>query len=468
LAADEAPLVFATEIAHGLTLHVQNKDGKSVDVPVKPDPSRGGFVLAGSLPKLENLGPDASGTLHGSWGFENFEGPTFHLRNAPEAAHWELSTEDESALVVGREDTFHLHSELAACVEDIAVKNQHDKPAKISWKLVAPDDIEVKLSLAGTEPGKATLAVKQFALAKTIVVPLHTYAEEGHLDQFTIHAGDQQGVLKGARLDLVASLDVNGAHFLPAGLTRAEKQDELSLLAQNAPASGFPAEQKLTAQVTLKDGRVVKLKSTVEPQRPKLTLISKRIRTAHSAIRLGSPEDVPLDGQISFFVRSEIPTRFPRDEKIEIGSVDGFFHTILSLADKDLSLQDQQTAVAVLDPHKSFGDSAFGPLQFRPVAANGTAGDWQPLVHLVRVPGLKEVRCPDNPEKQCKLSGDLLYLIDSIASDRDFANPVSVPSGFAETSLAVPRPNGTVLYLKLRDDPTAINTAVLPVLPDQQ
>ena len=227
--------------------------------------------------------------------------------------------------------------------------------------MVAPDDIEVKVSLAGAEPGTATLAVKQFASAKPIDVPLHTYAEEGHLDQFTIHAGDQQGVLKGARLDLVASLEINGTHFLPASLTRVEKLDELSLLgARMRQPSGFQPEQKLTTQVTLKDGRVLKLQTTVEPQRPKLTLVNKRIQAAQSAIRLGSPDDLPLDGQISFFVRSEIPARFPHDEKIEVASVDGFFHTVLSLADKNLSLQDPQTAVAVLDPLKSFGDSAFG------------------------------------------------------------------------------------------------------------
>jgi hypothetical protein len=468
LAADGAPLVFATEIAHGFTLHVQNKEGKSVDLSVKPDPSRGGFVLAGNLPKLDDLGPDASGTLRGSWGYADFEGPTFHLRSASKAAHWGLSAEDESALVVGREDTFHLHSDLASCVQEISVKDQRDKPAKTSWKMVAPDDIEVKVSLANAEPGAATLVVKQYASAKPIEVPLHTYAEEGHLDQFTIHAGDQQGVLKGARLDLVASLEVDGAHFMPASLNRVGKQDELSLFAKNVPASGFTEEQKLTTQVNLKDGRVLKLQTTVEPQRPKLTLINKRIQAAQSAIRLGSPADLPLDGRISFFVKSLIPATFPHDEKIEVASADGLFHTALSLADRNLSLQDLQTAVAVLDPLKIFGDSAFGSLQFRPVTADGTAGDWQPLAHLVRVPHLKEVRCPDDPEKQCILSGDLLYLIDSIASDRGFTNAVSVPSGFADASLSVPRPIATILYLKLRDDPTAINTAALPVLPNQQ
>ena len=205
-------------------------------------------------------------------------------------------------------------------------------------------------------------------------------------------------MLKGARLDLVASLEVNGAHFLPASLTRVGKLDELESLAKSVPTAGFQEEQKLTTQVNLKDGRVLKLQATVEPQRPKLTLINKRILAAQSAIRLGSPDDLPLDGRISFFVKSQIPATFPHDEKIEVASADGFFHAALSLADRNLSLQDSQTAVALLDPLKSFGDSAFGPLQFRPVAADGAAGDWQPLAQLVRVPHLKEVRCPDDPE----------------------------------------------------------------------
>jgi hypothetical protein len=303
-------------------------------------------------------------------------------------------------------------------------------------------------------------------LTKPARIELHTYAQAGHLDQFTIHAGDHQGVLKGLRLDQVASLDINGAHFLPASLTRAEKVDELTLSAQNALTSDLKPEQELNTRVLLKDGRALQLQATVAPPRPRLTLVSKRIQSARSAIRLASQDDLPLDGKITFFVRTEVPAKFPHDEKIEVATVDGLFRAVLSLADKSLSLQDSQTAVAVLDPLKSFGDSAFGPLQFRPLAADGTAGDWQPLAHLVRVPHLKEVRCPDDPEKQCTLSGDLFYLIDSIASDRDFAHAVSVPSGFADTSLAVPRPNGTVLYLKLRDDPLAINTAVVPVLPD--
>ena len=137
---------------------------------------------------------------------------------------------------------------------------------------------------------------------------------------------------------MVASLDVNGAHFLPASLTRVGKFDELSVLAKEVPASGFQEEQKLTTQVNLKDGRMLKLETTVEPQRPKLTLINKRIQAAQSAIRLGSSDDLPLEGRISFFVKSQVPAVFPHDEKIEVASEDGFFHAILSLVDKNLSI----------------------------------------------------------------------------------------------------------------------------------
>ena len=85
----------------------------------------------------------------------------------------------------------------------------------------------------------------------------------------------------------------------------------------------------------------------------------------------------------------------------------------------------------------------------------------------MRLPGLKEVHCPGNPDKQCVLSGTNLFLIDSVASDPQFERSVPVPTGFAEQTITVPRPNGTLLYIKLRDDPGAVNRAVLPVLPDQ-
>ncbi len=122
--------------------------------------------------------------------------------------------------------------------------------------------------------------------------------------------------------------------------------------------------------------------------------------------------------------------------------------------------------LAILDPAKAFGPSAFGPLQFRPVGKGGVNGDWQPLANLVRLPRLDRVSCPPDPVKPCTLDGDNLFLVDSVANNSAFSDPRPAPEGFAGGTMTVPRPNGTTLYLKLRDDPTSINRASLPVLPE--
>jgi hypothetical protein len=171
---------------------------------------------------------------------------------------------------------------------------------------------------------------------------------------------------------------------------------------------------------------------------------------------------------MSFFLITEILDKFPRTEKIEVANEDESFSTLLSISEGNLILQDSQTVLGTLVPLKNFGPSAFGALRFRAISEDGTKGDWQPLADLVRVPSLKEIRCPDSPDKPCKLGGTNLFLIDSVASDSQFTHTTPVPLGFADSTLTVPRPNGTLLYIKLRDDPSIADTIVLPVLPEAQ
>ena len=69
--------------------------------------------------------------------------------------------------------------------------------------------------------------------------------------------------------------------------------------------------------------------------------------------------------------------------------------------------------------------------------------------------------------KSCQLSGSNLYLIDSVASDPQFTHTAPVPTGFLDASLSVPHPSETGLYLKLRDDPSAVSGVALPVTPEE-
>jgi hypothetical protein len=470
LPVEGAPLVFSGDIAHDFVLHVQGKTGPGVNLPARADASSGGFPIDTHTMEAAKLDPEVTGTLHGSWGFESYEGPNFRLKTS-RSVHWTIPPAEQSALIVGREDTLHLQSEAAVCVDGVNIQDSQGREVKTTWKVTKPEELEVKVALKDQSAGAMKLKLKQFGLSQPDEMPLQAYSEAAHLEGFTINAGDQQGVLKGTRLDEVDRFDLNGIHFVPAKLTRANEKDELHLAAAGgATPNALQPDERLVAHVALKDGRVLELPTTVEAPRPKMTLVSKNIQlgATPSGINLGSQEELPLDGQISFLVKTEIPEKLAHTEKIEVATADEAFSTTLSITDGSLVLRDSETLVALLDPRKAFGPSAFGPLRFRPVEADGAKGDWQPLATLVRVPALKEIRCPDTPDKQCQLSGTNLFLIDSVASDSQFAHTAPVPAGFLDSTLSVPHPTETGLYIKLRDDPATVNTVVLPVSPEEE
>jgi hypothetical protein len=465
LPAEGAPLVFSTGYAHDLVLRVRKKAGHVIDLPVIPDASRGGFVVDSRAMHAGDLNENLTGTVHGYWGFQPFEGPAFQLQSA-HPAKWVLTAEDSTALIVGRQDSFHLQSENAPCVDQVTIKDQRGKSLQAKWKLLKADQLEVEVPLKDESAGPVLTLVAQSGLAKPDEVPMQMYSEAAHLDQLVINAGDQQGVLTGTRLDEVSGVQLGNSHFSPAELSRAEGKDQLHLSSTNSAAAAFQPGQKLTARVELKDGRILDLDTVIAPERPRVTLLNKNVQAGASVIRLGSADDLPQDGQMTFFLKTESPAYFARGEKIEVATEDGSANSVLNLADGTMVLQDSHTALATLRPLKSFGASVFGPLRLRPVSETGQRGDWQPLAKLVRVPSLKEVRCPDSPDKACSLIGQNLFLIDSVASDSQFVHNVPVPLGYTDSSLSVPRPNGTLLYIKLRDDPSTVNMAALPVLPE--
>jgi hypothetical protein len=468
LPVEGAPVVFSTDYAHDIVLHIEAKGGHKVDLPVRADAARGGFVVDTHTLHEDDIEAGGTGMLRGYWGFQSFDGPEFHLQSA-RPAKWGLAAEDATALIVGRQDTVHIQSEKAPCVNQVTMKDQGGKLLKATWKLLKADELEITIPLKDEAAGPVVTLVAQYGLSKPDEVPMQTYYEAAHLDHFALNAGDQEGVLTGTRLDEVTGLELNGVHFVPAVLSRTNLKDELRLSTSSATAAtALQASQKQVAHVKLKDGRVLDLDMIVDPPRPRVTFLSKSIQSgpAPSVIRLGNPDDLPQDGQITFILKTEIPVTFSRAEKIEVAVDDGSANVLLNLADGTLVLEDPQTALGTLQPLKSFGPSAFGALRLRPVTDRGEHGDWQPLAKLVRIPSFKEVRCPDSPDKPCTLTGQNLFLIDSVASDAEFTHTSAVPAGFVGTALSVPRPNGTLLYCRLRDDPSSVNRVALPVLPE--
>jgi hypothetical protein len=357
-------------------------------------------------------------------------------------------------------------------VSGVSLRDEKGRVTETTWKLAKPEEMEVKVPLQTATAGTVTLLIHKLGSRQPNEIPLHTYAEAGRLDAFAIHAGDANGMLKGTRLDQVTSLEVDGLHFVPGALSRANQVDELKLMTSDAGAgSRLQAGESITVHVGLKDGRSSDLKTAVEAPRPRVTMLGKSMHpdTADSpaTVRLDNPDELPQDARLSFFLKTQVPENFPSNEKIEVATADESFKVLLSENDGNLTPQDSKTILGVLDPMKLLGPSAFGPLKFRPVTVDGIDGDWQPLITLVRMPVLQSVRCEKVPEKECTLSGDKLFLINAVSSDPDFSNSVTVPDGFVEAVLRIPSPKGTTLYLKLRDDPSKVVTATVPMLSAQ-
>ena len=464
LPVEGAPLVFSTHYAHDVTLTLTAADGKSMDLPATADAMQGGYVVDTSGLASTNPGDSVQASLRGFWGFDAYQGPKFRLTNA-RARSWELANGDEAALVVGRQDTVHLRADSVSCVDNIMLKDPAGKELKADWKSVKPNEVEIKLPLQDAEPGALTLMVQQYGLAEAQSVPIQVFSEAGRFDGFSMHAGESVGTLKGSRLDEVASLTVKGVAFVPGELSSRAGNDELPMVAKDfATAAALKSEHAVTAKLSLVDGRSLSVTASIDAPRPRVSLIGKYVQpspaVASSNILLADTGELPQDATLIFSMRAQIPAIFSHDETIEVATGDESAITNLSLANGAITLESSQVAVATLNPGKAFGPSTFGPLKFR-VNAKGIASDWQPLATLVRLPILQELKCPSTPELACKLIGTNLFLVDSVASDANFTRPVAVPDGFLGDSLPVPHPVGGPLYLKLRDNPQAVNPTLL-------
>ena len=480
-----APLVFSTSLAHDMVLHL-NRSGAAVDLPLKADAAQGGLMVAADeerkplddamekandAVKVQGKAGSAtdltiSGTVEGFWGFDHFTGPELTLQQV-DGKDWKLA--GDTQLMAGKDSKLTLNGSGTACVEHIALSpaegakdakdvNVSYAPAKGDGGKPKKDTLALDVSLKSVEPGGYALGIKQFGDDTVDRVPLTAYNADIKLDALTVHAGDQAAVLTGKGLGNVVSVELDGQTFTPAA-GGDDGTIHLDAKAAVSPKNGDEAKAKL------KDGRVLPVKVTAAAARPGLTLVSMTASPADESgmlpVALSGKDEIPLEGKLTFVVTTK--EVFPRTQTIEVATAHEGVKTMLSLADKNLVLQDEHTAVVTLNPLKAFGESAFGPLSMRPVAADGSKGDWTRLGVLVRTPEISGVKCTTADAATCAVEGKNLFLVQSFGAEKDFVKSADVPTGFAQGEFAVPTPaDGATLYLKLRDDPGAVAVVKLP------
>ncbi len=396
LPVEGAPLVYSTSLAHSLALHVEGKSGKSIDLPVRAVAAKGGLVVDASAVPDAKLDPHVVGKIVGMWGFDRLDGPSFNL-NVPHPTTWRLDKADANSLVVGRDDEVRLHGNGAACVAEIQLRDSTGKETKADFKMVKPDELEVKVPMTNAATGDAGLLVRQRGLESPDQVAIQAYAQAAHLDALQFHAGDSTASLVGTRLDEVASVELKDVRFTPGELTHSGDKDTLTLKATDPKAAAaLPVNLRATAHVLLKDGRTMELENTISGHRPQVMLASKSVSAetdSSNLVHLVDQNELPVGGKISFVLKTVAQPGFSRSDKVEVASDDQTLHTTLEVSNGSLVLQDSSTLLGSFDPLKNFGPSAFGKLQLRALDSSGAPGDWIPLGTLVRVPMIASVKC---------------------------------------------------------------------------
>ena len=523
LPIEGAPLVFSTGYAHDLVLHLDTPPGAPTepDIPLIADAYQGGLVLqreaehrhelrdAPKALKVPSLGQSGApgeapvntapaaprpepivltGTVRGRWGFDSFVGPSVRLQQLP-GANWHIVT-DTSTLIAGHAAQLLLTSTGTACVHSVSARpSGSDDTLKLDFKTQphpdgGPDtlpDLALTLPLdKSRKPGDLHLEIQQYGQPKPDELAARTFGEPAHITTIDLHAGDKSMLLTGSGLAAVTNVALGDLVFKPAPTPAETADSALRLaLADDAAAPPTHANDHLTARVTLNDGRILSQPVTITSARPAITLLRKSAEPSvdnspDANITLTNSNDLPLSSRLTFTLKSQTP--FPRNVQIQVETTDGTLRTVLTLAPSGgLLLQDPHTVVATLDPARSFGPSAFGALHLRaafpatqahPDSAAASddvpASDWIPLVTLVRLPVFSSLKCPDDATQPCTLSGTNFFLLEGVSNDPAFANPTPVPDGYTGSTLSVPHPlSAGTLFLKLRDDPSAVNSATL-------
>ena len=179
LPIEGAPLVFSTEFAHDLVLHLNLpvKPGDPtthLNLPIVADAYQGGLTLDPNpnprkelplalddpdpitpMPAASNATPDAkpvaapaqptipgapiTGTVEGYWGFDRYTGPTLPLQNVP-GQGWRIVTghdggqENPEILIAGKPNQLAITATGTACVESVTLESGN---TKLDWKLAA-------------------------------------------------------------------------------------------------------------------------------------------------------------------------------------------------------------------------------------------------------------------------------------------------------------------------------------------
>ncbi len=251
-----APLVFSTDFATELVLHLNTPPGAPVqpDIPLiadafdgglrleqKPehhvqitdvrqplDPNHAAVPAASTGASPTGTAPsrtkpiELTGTVQGRWGFDPFIGPTLNLQQLP-GSNWHLVAADGSTaeVIAGKTAELFVTSNGSACVHTvIAQPSGSDEQLTLPFQPSKdPDHLNrIAVSLPASHqisPGNLHLAIQQYGQPQPDSLQTRTFAEAAHIASVQVASGDRSLLLSGTNLGGVLKLTLGDLVFRP-------------------------------------------------------------------------------------------------------------------------------------------------------------------------------------------------------------------------------------------------------------
>ena len=449
------PVAFATEFAHDLSLDVHDGQGRALKLPVVLDPAAGGLIAKKGIAHEPTNFYAGTSRLVGHWGFEKFDGPEFHL-DLNAGAGWRLDAQSASVLVVGRRTDLTLKGEGGNCLSNAELRLPDGKVMPLEVKSRSTANIVLVAHLEGASPGEGAISLNFQGGRGAVSVPARLYSPLPSLKAFHLHEGDAFALVQSDRVEQIRALSVSGQMMSPAveGAIAPPSDGQLAFAAPSTSIAS-KAGEKMPVEFLLADGRSFTADEVIEPHRPVAELISKSVLAHHDSsvltIDVGGSDLAPLGSTVTFSIKAVTPKAFSQKTVLEVTVGDGQPVSRLT-TQSGLILEDDTTAIAQIDTEKAFDPSSHGQLKFR-VAVDGVEGDWQPITNIVRFPRIRSCECSMSPSGNCRIHGENLYLIQSIATDEGFHSAAVIPPGLTAGSVEFPASGARTALIHLRDLP---------------
>ena len=166
---DGAPLIYSTGYARKMAVSIAPASGKAIDIPVEAKADRGGYVFRNERELPGNLAGPTKATLHGFWGFQQFQGPAFEVQFPVREP---LRPAEDTALTPGRDNAVTLAATAPACVESVSVSHGKSAPKPVSWQVQGERTLAITVPVSTAEAGDLVLQLRQYGVAEPLNVPL--------------------------------------------------------------------------------------------------------------------------------------------------------------------------------------------------------------------------------------------------------------------------------------------------------